>query len=180
MSSISDAIEKGKRVALAGRSRRKSRFLSTPASPAKLIRLFNNEFTSAGYGEPLPLAKKTRGMMNGFIKLGRNNGWEDEYFYSIIREIVAHWRDLQGKEITTLNNKRVVLGDRPSLLEFLICRDYILSAMEEIKSRPDPVLVEEIQTVIEPEKTVTDPSLREPTEEELEQEYRDRMDELFE
>ena len=69
---VREAIVKGKQRAKEGRSRREKKFFSTPASPDKLIRLFNVEFKNRDYGKPLPLAKTTRNMMYGFIRLGRS------------------------------------------------------------------------------------------------------------
>jgi hypothetical protein len=133
--SARDAISSGIKKAEAGRARRRSKFFSSPASPNKLIQLFSSECTKNDYGRLPPLSQKTRNMLNGFIRLGRNNNWTEERFYEIIVEIVEYWKILKTKDIRTLNLKKVTLGDRPSLLEFLIARDSILSAIEEIKKQ---------------------------------------------
>lgn len=179
MSSILDAINAGKQKAKGGRERRVSKFFSSPASPDKLIRLFHTTCADNGLGEPLPLSLKARGMLNGFIKLGRNNGWKEEKFYNTIKDLVVYWADLRRKELTSLNGKRIVIGDRPSLLEFFIGRDSILSAIEDIKNREDKAIASESQTIIEPEKEVEDPALIGPTEEDMRKHYEDQMENMF-
>ena len=176
MSSIQDAIARGLQKSREGRSRRVSRFFSTPASPDKLIRLFFTECISNEYGEPVPLSKKTRGMMSGFIKLGRNNGWKEEKFYSIIKSIVINWGELRKKDLTSLNGKRIVLSDRPSLLEFLIGRDSILSALYEIENRPEVVYEMDMETTsdVESIESSQDDSL----EAEMQKEYERMMDRM--
>lgn len=167
MSSIKDAINRGKQLSNKGREKMAKRMLSSPASPDKLIRLFHSQCNSHEYGSPLPIAQKTRGMLNGFIKLGRNNGWEEKRFYDTIISIVENWQALKTKELTSLNGKRILLGDRPSLLEFLIGRDSILSAIHEIENQ-------DLKPSSMDLHTVTGSEVESPTLEQLEKEESER------
>jgi len=171
--SIKEALQRGRARAKEGRSRREAKFSSAPASPNKLIRLFNSKFQENDYGSPLPLAQKTRGMLNGFIRLGRNNGWEEKKFYGVITDVVENWETLKRKEIRTLNGKKVLLSDRPSLLEFLIARDSILSKLYEIKNeelKEDEVKITSIETE---EKKFS------PSEEDMESEMEKQMEDYL-
>ena len=179
MSSIKAAIQRGMLKAQEGRSRRVSKFFSAPASPDKLIRLFRTESISHGFGEPVPIAKKTRGMLSGFIKLGRNNGWEEKQLYDTIKTIVANWGELRKKELTSLNGKRIVLSDRPSLLEFLIGRDSILSALHEIKNREPEKSEMDLHTVTGSEVVnETSKVVEDSLEAEMQREYEKMMDQI--
>jgi hypothetical protein len=156
------------------RGRREVKFFSSPATVHKLVRLFNTEFTNHDYGKPLPLAKTTLGMVSGFIKLGRSNGWEEQYFYQVIKDLVAHWQRLKRMDVRSLKGKKVLLGDRPSLLEFFVARDSILSHLKTIEN----------ENKVEEKKT----SNREievevkkfgPTEEEMAEEVQRQMEEYL-
>lgn len=149
---LQDAIKKGREKAQAGRGRREVKFFSTPASTYKLVRLFNVEFASHDYGKPLPLAKTTLGMISGFIKLGRSNNWEEKYFYQIIKDLVANWQRLKRMDVRSLKGKKVLLGDRPSLLEFFVARDSILSHLKTIED--EAVLDQREETAQTEVKTV--------------------------
>jgi hypothetical protein len=145
--------------------------------------VFNRAFRENDYGVPLPLSRKTMGMINGFIKLGRNNDWDDEYFYQVMREVVELWPELRKKELTSLQGKRILLSARPSLNEFLISRDSMLSSMEEIKNRKEVVSSQDLQTAIvassTEEPSQEDSYLQGPTEEEMEAENQRMLDEYL-
>ncbi len=184
MSSAYDAIKRGMQKAAEGRSRRVARASSTPASLNKLIRIFNREYKDEGYGDPLPLAKKTLGMFSGFIKLGRSNDWTDEKFVDTVKSVVSNWQELRKKDITSLNGKRMMLSDRPSLLEFLIGRDSVLSALHEIENRPEVEYAMDLHT--HTGSVVEDPILQKSEEEsdeyerQMQREYEKMMDRLME
>jgi len=169
------AIQKGLRHSEQGRSRRSSAFFLTPASSSKLKRLFYNECRSNGFGTPL-LSKKAENMLSGFIRLGRNNGWEEKKFYDTIIDLVKYWKEIKHKDHYSLNGKRVLLGDRPSLMEFLIARDSVLTAIESVKCKVDcKPLQQEQESVVAKRRRKTFG----PTEEEMQREYEEQMEKLM-
>lgn len=170
------AIQKGMKVANQGRSKRNDSFFLTPASPNKLKRLFYNEFRSNGYGEPNPLSKKVENMLLGFIKLGRNNGWEEKVFYDLIIDLVRFWGEIKRKDHYSLNGKKVMLGDRPSLMEFMIARDSILNAIDSIKCKVDCKPLE-----LEQERVVASNRRKKfgPSEEDMQREYEKQMEDYL-
>lgn len=172
--SLRDAIERGKAKAKESRGRREEKFFSSPPTAYKLVRLFNTEFANYDYGKPLPLAKTTLGMVCGFIKLGRRNGWEDKYFYQVIKDIVANWQRLKRMDVRSLKGKKVLLGDRPSLLEFFVARDSILSHLKTIEdeNKAEEKTTSSREIEVEVKKFG-------PTEEEMEEEMRRQMEEYL-
>jgi len=156
-----------------GRERRKHNFYNSPASTDKLIRLFGASFRECGYGEPPPVTTKVRGMMNGFIKVCRSSEWAERRIYETMPLLVEHWDYIKTCEHHTLNGKKAALGDRPSLLEFLICRETMLAAIDRAKRQKVEVTVQERKTI-----RVTRGKRFTPTEEEMQEEYNRLMEDF--
>jgi len=163
------AMEKSER----GRKRRLHSFYNSPASPDKLIRIFSSSFKETNYGTPPPVTTQVRGMLNGFIKVCRSSGWPEKDIYQTIKNLVVHWDYIKLQDHHTLKNrKRVLLGDRPSLLEFLICRETILSAIDRAGREDiiEPVVSTATVVVKTKKKSHT------PTEEEMQADYERQME----
>jgi len=80
--------------------------------------------------------KKTRNMVSGFIKVARGNNKGDEWIYETVLKLVRLWPELSRRDnITTLKGKPMRMRSVPSLSDFLICRDSLLSAIAEIEGR---------------------------------------------
>jgi hypothetical protein len=107
--------------------------MKSSAYPDKLIRTFNRKFRECGFGTPPPVSKKVRGMLNGLIKVCRGSDWEEETINRLPELLVDNWEFIKKQDHHTLTGKRAMLGDRPSLLEFLICRESVLNAIERSK-----------------------------------------------
>ena len=171
--STREAILRGLNKSKQGRQRRLHKFYNSPAHPDKLIRLFNITFKEVDFGEPPPVTKQVRGMLNGFIKVCRSNSWNEKSIYETIKDLVIHWDYIKLQDHHTLKGSKAALGDRPSLLEFLICRETILTAIDKARR----------QNIIEAESTPTQvvevtrkKKKTGPTEEELENEYSKMME----
>lgn len=172
---LADAVGRAKKRSMQGRERRQHNFYNSPAYPDKLIRLFGSHFREAGYGEPPPVTKKVKGMMSGFIKVCRSSGWVEKRIYQTVELLVKNWEVIKRQDHHTLNGKKAALGDRPSLLEFLICRETMLTAIASSDRRKIETTSEETKTVqVERGQRFT------PTDEELQAEYERMMEEQFE
>jgi hypothetical protein len=170
---LDDAINRAKSKSAKGRERRKSNFYNSPANSDKLIRLFGASFREHEYGEPPPVTKKVRGMLNGFIKVSRSSGWPERKIYNSILLLVKHWEYVKKCDHHTLNGKKAALGDRPSLLEFVICRETMLNAIDRATRQRIEVDIKERKTV-----EVTKGKRFVPTEEEMQEEYNRLMEDL--
>ena len=151
-------------------------FYNSPAFPDKLVRLFNSKYVEFGYGSPMPITKQVRGMLSGFIKVCRSSGWHEMKIYKSIENIVINWNFIKKCDHHTMkNHKKVLLGDRPSLLEFLICRETILFAVEKaiaVEQSMENAITKEI-------KPIQVQSIRKsfaPSEEDMEEEYNRMME----
>lgn len=170
-----EAILRGLNKSKQGRERRINNFYNSPAYPDKLIRLFNSTFRDKGFGDPPPISKQVKNMLNGFIRVCRGSNWTEKKIYESIRDLVVHWEYIKLQDHKTLKGKRALLGDRPSLWEFVICRESILTAIE--KARRVDILeptTKEVKTVEVEKKRKT----HTPTEEEMQEEYNRLMEDM--
>ena len=173
MNLLQDAIDRANSKSKQGRERRKHNFYNSPANSDKLTRLFGTSFRECGYGEPPPITVKARGMLSGFIKVCRNSGWAERRIYERISLLVEHWDYIKTCEHHTLNGKKAALGDRPSILEFLICRETMLAAIDKATRQRVEVTTRERKTI-----KVTKGKRFTPTEEEMQEEYNKLMEDM--
>ena len=170
-----EAILRGLNKANKGRERRVNNFYNSPAYPDKLIRLFCSTFRDKGFGEPPPIKKEVKNMLNGFIKVCRGSNWPERKIYETVKDLVVHWDYIKLQDHNTLKGKRAVLGDRPSLWEFVICRESILAAIHKAQRsnilEPSSREIQTIQFKKEKKKHI-------PTEEEMQEEYNKLMEDM--
>ena len=93
--------------------------------------------------------------------------------YETIPLLVEHWDYIKTCEHHTLNGKKAALGDRPSLLEFLICRETMLAAIERATRQKVEVPLTERKTI-----QVTKGKRFTPRDEEIQEEYNRLMEDL--
>lgn len=170
-----DAILRGLNKANEGRARRVSNFYNSPAYPDKLIRLFCSTFREKNFGEPPPISNQVKNMLNGFIKVCRGSSWPEKRIYETVKDLVVHWDYIKLQDHISLNGKRAMLGDRPSLREFLICRETVLTAIA--KAQRSNILEppsREIQTI----QSTKEKKKHTPTEEEMQKEYNKLMEDM--
>lgn len=175
MALVKEAVLRGLNKSKQGRERRINNFYNSPAYPDKLIRLFCSTFRDKGFGSPPPISKQVKNMLNGFIKVCRSSSWTEKKIYETIKDLVIHWEYIKLQDHSTLKGKRAMLGDRPSLLEFLICRESVLSAIEQ--ARRNNIVetpTKEMKTTIEVKKRKT----YAPTDEEMQEEYNKLMEDM--
>ena len=79
-------------------------------------------------------------------------------------------------ENLSLKGKNATLGDRPSLLEFLVCRESVLSNIDKAKKQEEdvPDMYKQIAGV------KTRSVAKGPTDEELAEQYGQQMEDMFE
>lgn len=170
---LEDAVNRAKNKSLQGRERRQHNFYNSPAYPDKLIRLFNSKFAENGFGKPPPTSSKVKGMLNGFIKVCRSSGWSERRVYETLELLVKHWNYVKTYDHHTLNGKKAMVGDRPSLLEFLICRETMLTAIDKAMRQKKEVTTKETKAIRTTERTRFT-----PTDKEYEEEYNRLMEDM--
>lgn len=170
---LEDAISRARSKSAKGRDRRKHNFYNSPAYPDKLIRLYSTNFREHGYGEPPPINKKVRGMLSGFIKVCRSSGWAERRIYETVELIVKHWDYVKKCDHHTLNGRKAAIGDRPSLLEFLICRETMLAAI-------DKAMRQKVEMTTRERKAIQGTKQKQftPSEEEMQEEYNKLMEDM--
>ena len=149
---------------------------SGKASASGIFLVFKDKMAELGFGQHGMLTKKEFNMLSGFIKVSKNNGLDDADIYSLVEKVVDSWQSLRSKVLQTKKGIKWVLPDRPSIRDFLVCRDAILN---EIADKP---VVQESMPL---EKAVFQgmtysPVKRGPTQQEIDEEYMKLMGEYDE
>ena len=161
---LKEAIDIGKKQSSVARNRRmRKRKFSGTASVSGIILVFKDQMLKLGYGDHPMLTKQDVNMVNGFIRICRGNSYSDAEIYHVVESVVDNWVFLKSKKLKTKNGKEWCVADRPSIRDFLICRDSILyeiSLLKEKQAKP------EISHQIE-----STPVIHGPTQEELDKEY---------
>lgn len=170
---LEDAIKRASRKSNKGRDRRVSNFYNSPANADKLVQVFSKGFRKHGHGEPPPTSSKARNMLFGFIKVCRGSGWPERKIYESIELLVEHWKYIKKLDHHTLNGKKAAIGDRPSLIEFLICRETMLSGIERATRQAIGEDIKERKPI-----EYTKGRRFAPTEEEMQKEYNRLMEDF--
>lgn len=133
-----DAVAKGLQKHKKAWANEKQKYRNRPATVTGICVVFADESLKRGHGAMALLSKQTHNICKGFIKLCKNNGLEDAEIYSVIERVVENWDNLKRCKMTTKNGKPFVLSDRPSLRDFLFCRDAILANLDRFYVQDTP------------------------------------------
>lgn len=96
--------------------------------------VFTRIYAEHGYGKMAPLTKKDWGMLKTFLVVLQGTGWDRDQIFDLIRRVVEQWKKkLAGKEVTTLQFKKMVLPMRPNIRALLFAKSDILSVLYEDK-----------------------------------------------
>lgn len=96
--------------------------------------VFTRHFAEAGYGKLSPLTKKDWGMLKTFLIVLQGTGWDKNQIFDLIKRLINHWKEkLAGKEVTTLQFKKMVLPLRPNIRALLWAKTDILAILYEDK-----------------------------------------------
>lgn len=96
--------------------------------------VFTRVFTEYGFGKLSPLTKKDRGMLKTFLIVLQGTGWGRDQIFDLIKRLVSQWKEkLAGKEITTLQFRKMVLPMRPNIRALLWAKTDILAILYEDK-----------------------------------------------
>lgn len=112
--------------------RLKKRFVKKEFNVLAICTLFPLFMKHFGHKTVPPVSKKTLNMLQGMVKLMLQKGVESEEVYYALYYMVEHWDTLKLKEIVTINGKKWALSEVPNLHDFIICRDSIMSALDDI------------------------------------------------
>lgn len=136
---VSDSIRAAKERHKRSSELRKERQINRPVSVSGLCRFFNHQFEKAGFGAPPLLTKDTTNKLNGFLKVLKNNDYSDRDIYGLVKNYINAFERIKSEEFFTANNKKYVLGGRPTLKDLIICRDCIINKVmvEDIPDIPD-------------------------------------------
>lgn len=96
--------------------------------------VFTRYFTEAGYGKLSPLTKKDWGMLKTFLIVLQGTGWDRDQIFDLIKRLISQWEEkLAGKEVTTLQFKKMVLPMRPNIRALLWAKTDVLAILYEDK-----------------------------------------------
>lgn len=110
------------------------KMLKPIVTPSLFEHVFTRTYESYGYGELPSLTKKDWGMLKHFLKGMQETKWDKDQIFDLIRRMISRWGELlAGKEVTTLQFKKIVLPMRPNLRALLIAKADILSILYENK-----------------------------------------------
>jgi hypothetical protein len=175
MGSLKDAVENGKAHSKRGRKRQMDRRkVSGKATASGIFLVFKDAMSKHNYGASNLLTKQDFNMLNGFIKVALNNNMEDSWIYATIETVVSKWDRLKRMPVLTKNNKSWKVSDRPSLRDFLICRDSFLDNLDQLRR----------EKAVDGNKLMIETSMaseivqKGPTDEEMELEYERMLGDL--
>ncbi len=96
--------------------------------------VFTRIFMEHGYGKLPPLTKKDWGMLKTFLVVLQGTGWDRDQIFDLIKRLISQWEEkLAGKEVTTLQFKKMVLPMRPNIRALLWAKTDILAILYEDK-----------------------------------------------
>lgn len=132
---IVDAIEAGLKHNHAAYKRVVARKISRKAVTCPTFEhVFTRIFMEYGYGKLPPLTKKDWGMLKTFLVVLQGTGWDRDQIFDLIKRLISQWKEkLAGKEITTLQFKKMVLPPRPNIRALLFAKTDILAILYEDK-----------------------------------------------
>lgn len=101
---------------------------------ATFVEMFTRIFSEYGFGKLSPLTKKDWGMTHTFLVVLQGTGWDRDQILDLVNRVVGQWKEkLAGKEVTTLQFKKIVLPLRPNIRALLWAKTDILAILYEDK-----------------------------------------------
>lgn len=102
--------------------------------PPLFEHVFSRHFAEAGFGKVPPLIKKDWGMLKTFLIVLQGTGWNKDQIFDLIKRLISQWEEkLAGKEVTTLQFKKIVLPLRPTIRALLWAKTDVLAILYEDK-----------------------------------------------
>lgn len=110
------------------------KLLKQEVTPHTFAHVFNRVYAEMGYGKSPPLSKKDWGMLKHFLASLQKTDWNKDQIIDFIHKYIERWnKDLAGKEVSTLQFKKITLPIRPSVRVLFIAKVDILAILYEDK-----------------------------------------------
>ena len=98
------------------------------------VEMFTRLFSEKGYGKLSPLTKKDWAMLKTFLIVLQGTGWDKDQIFDLIKRLISQWEEkLAGKEVLTLQFRKMVLPPRPNIRALLWAKAEILAILYEDK-----------------------------------------------
>jgi hypothetical protein len=127
---LNDALKRAQEIHRQSRQEQAEKRKSRPVTTNGFIQYFYDLYEKHDYGTPLPLKKDTRNKVSGFVRLLKNNGYEDKDIYGFLEQVFEKWPQFKQKRLLTNNKKTYILSDTPDLQDMIVCRDSILRELQ--------------------------------------------------
>lgn len=126
----SDIVDKAKRKSLAAKKARMGRILERPVNKQNVLLLWGSLCDK--YKKPRPglVSKKVTNMLSGFVTLCIRHDRDLAWISDLFTKMFENWDALLRITMRTGNGKKWALATHPSLVDFLICRETIMGALE--------------------------------------------------
>lgn len=134
---LSEAVQKGKQTNQTAKQRYLAKQLHRPVSITGILQFFSEQLSLNNYGPMAPINKKNKGMINGFIKFLRNNGFTDQEIYEFVQKCVENWPDISKEQFFTDNRKKYTLDTVPNLIDIIICKTQMFREINNEKEEID-------------------------------------------
>ena len=134
---LSEAIQKGKKTHQTAKQIYLAKMFNRPVSITGILQFFSEQLSLNNYGPMAPINKKNKGMIQGFIKFLRNNGFTDREIYEFVQKCVENWAELAEKQFLTDNRKKYNLDTVPNLVDIVICKTQFFNEINTEKEEID-------------------------------------------
>ena len=134
---VADAVTKGKQTNQTARERYLAKMFNRPVTITGILQFFSEQLSLNNYGPMAPINKKNKGMIQGFIKFLRNNGFTDLEIYEFVQKCVENWAELAEKQFLTDNRKKYNLDTVPNLVDIVICKTQFYNEINTEKEEID-------------------------------------------
>lgn len=129
--SVKEAIAKAQSKYQESLKKQREKRTHKPATPTGIIQFFNDLYLKNEMGYVPTLKKQDKHKVTGFVKLLKNNGYEDREIYEFIERVFDAWSRLTAIDMHTDNRKKYILDTRPNLIDLIHCKTQIFQELNE-------------------------------------------------
>lgn len=131
---LTEAINKSRVVYAEAQEKQNKKQITKRATHYGIVRTFNYYYTWNDWGNHPILTKQESNMIHGFIKVLKNNHYEDADIYQIVIDFIEKYDDIKDAKYIS-HGKPYQLGMRPNLKDFLLCRNQIIEELSKVEKR---------------------------------------------
>jgi len=128
---LNDALKKSEQKHEEAKEKQFQKRTRRPVTTSGLIQYFSDLYYFYGIYQPPLLTKDTRNKVNGFIKLLKNNGYEDHEIWDFIKQVFENWDYFKQQDFYTDNRKKYILAIRPDLKDIIVCKGQFIQELSK-------------------------------------------------